>query len=39
MAKLTTPWAEGSGLRSTSVLASQEDLDRAYALARAPAQG
>ena len=30
MAKLTTPWAAGSALRSTSVLASQEDLDHAY---------
>ena len=30
IAKLTTPWAEGSALRSTSVLASREDLDHAY---------
>src|ERR1700722_4515955 len=30
MAKLATPWAEGSALRSTSVLASREDLERAY---------
>jgi D-aspartate ligase len=31
IAKLTTPWVKGSGLRSTSVVASREDLDRAYA--------
>jgi D-aspartate ligase len=30
IAKLTTPWAKGSGLRSTSVLASREELDHAY---------
>jgi predicted ATP-grasp superfamily ATP-dependent carboligase len=30
IAKLTTPWTKGSGLRSTSVLASPEDLRRAY---------
>jgi D-aspartate ligase len=30
IAKLTTPWTKGSGLRSTSVLASQEELDHAY---------
>ena len=30
IAKLTTPWAEGSALPSTSVLASREDLDHAY---------
>ena len=30
IAKLTTPWAKGSGLRSTSVVASQEELDHAY---------
>ncbi len=30
IAKLTTPWAEGSALRSTTVLASREDLDHAY---------
>lgn len=30
IAKLTTPWVKGSGLRSTSVLAGQEDLRRAY---------
>ncbi len=28
--KLTTPWTSGSGLRSTSVVASQEELDRSY---------
>jgi D-aspartate ligase len=28
--KLTTPWAKGSRLRSTSVVASQEELDRVY---------
>ena len=30
IAKLTTPWTNGSGLRSTSVVASQEELDRSY---------
>jgi D-aspartate ligase len=31
IAKLTTPWAKGSpGLRSTSVLAAEPELDRAY---------
>lgn len=30
IAKLTTPWTAGSGLRSTSVVASQEELDRGY---------
>ncbi len=30
VAKLTTPWTTGSGLRSTSVVASQEELDRIY---------
>jgi D-aspartate ligase len=30
IAKLTTPWTQGSGLRSTSVVASQEELARAY---------
>ena len=30
IAKLTTPWAKGSGLRSTSVVASQQELDHAY---------
>jgi D-aspartate ligase len=30
IAKLTTPWTEGSGLRSTSVLASQDELDHSY---------
>ena len=30
IAKLTTPWTEGSRLRSTSVVASQEELDRSY---------
>jgi predicted ATP-grasp superfamily ATP-dependent carboligase len=28
--KLTTPWTNGSGLRSTSVVASWEELDRSY---------
>lgn len=28
--KLTTPWTNGSGLRSTSVAADQEELDRSY---------
>lgn len=38
IAKLTTPWTKGSGLRSTSVLASQEELHHAYeACARAGA--
>jgi len=30
IAKLTTPWTKGSGLRSTSVLAGREELDHAY---------
>jgi len=30
IAKLTTPWAKGSGLLSTSVVASQQELDHAY---------
>jgi len=30
IAKLTTPWTRGSGLRSTSVVASQEELEHAY---------
>ena len=30
IAKLTTPWAKGNGLRSTSVVASQQELDHAY---------
>ena len=30
VAKLTTPWTNGNGLRSTSVVASQEELDRIY---------
>ena len=30
IAKLTTPWTKGSGLRSTSVVASKQDLDHAY---------
>ena len=30
IAKLTTPWTKGSGLRSTSVVAGNQDLDRAY---------
>lgn len=30
IAKLTTPWTNGSRLRSTSVVASQEELDRGY---------
>jgi D-aspartate ligase len=30
IAKLTTPWTMGGRLRSTSVLASQEELDRGY---------
>lgn len=30
IAKLTTPWDNGSGLRSTSVLTGQEELDRGY---------
>jgi predicted ATP-grasp superfamily ATP-dependent carboligase len=30
IAKLITPWTNGSGLRSTSVVASQEKLDHAY---------
>jgi D-aspartate ligase len=30
IAKLTTPWAAGSALRSTSVVAGQQDLDRGY---------
>jgi predicted ATP-grasp superfamily ATP-dependent carboligase len=30
IAKLTTPWTNGNGLRSTSVVASQEKLDHAY---------
>ena len=30
IAKLTTPWDKSSGLRSTSVLADREELDRAY---------
>jgi D-aspartate ligase len=30
IAKLTTPWTKGSGLRSTSVLAGQEELHDAY---------
>jgi len=36
IAKLTTPWAKVSGLRSTSVVRSQQELDSAYeACARA----
>lgn len=31
IAKLTTPWAKVSGLRSTTVVRSQQELDRAYA--------
>jgi D-aspartate ligase len=30
IAKLTAPWAKGSGLRSTSVVASHKELDHAY---------
>ena len=30
VAKLATPWVTGSGLRSTSILAGQEDLRRTY---------
>jgi D-aspartate ligase len=30
IAKLTTPWVEGSGLRSTTVLTGQAELDDAY---------
>ena len=30
IAKLTTPWTSGSGLRSTSVVGSQEELKRSY---------
>ena len=30
IAKLTTPWTKASGLRSTSVVASKQDLDHAY---------
>ena len=30
IAKLTTPWTKGSGLRSTSVVAGNQDLDHAY---------
>jgi D-aspartate ligase len=37
IAKLATPWVKGSGLRSTSVVASREDLDCAYARAGAGA--
>ena len=32
IAKLTTPWTAGSGLRSTSVVAGQEELGRIYEL-------
>ena len=28
IAKLATPWAKGSGLRSTSVVRNQQELDR-----------
>jgi D-aspartate ligase len=30
IAKLTTPWTKGSGLRSTSVVAGRDELDQAY---------
>lgn len=30
IAKLTTPWTKGSGLRSTSVVVGNQDLDHAY---------
>ena len=30
IAKLTTPWTAGSGLRSTSVVSGQEELDHIY---------
>ncbi len=30
IAKLTTPWTDSTGLRSTSVVASREELDRSY---------
>ena len=39
IAKLTTPWTKGSGLRSTSVVTSNQELDRAYeACARSGAE-
>ena len=39
IAKVTTPWTEGSGLRSTSVVASREEVDRTFeAYARSGAE-
>jgi len=39
IAKLTTPWTKGSGLRSTSVVASREELDAAYETCAASGAG
>jgi predicted ATP-grasp superfamily ATP-dependent carboligase len=39
IAKLTTPWTKGSGLRSTSVVASREELEAAYQTCAASGAG
>jgi len=39
IAKLTTPWTKGSGLRSTSVVASAEELEAAYETCAASGAG